>query len=85
MHRQWEDAANRERRSHTMFAQEPIAGAPAFLPHALDTAHALGHLLGQQTIVGPFGDGVARVMEQKFTIFSGGTSQLPKLLRAAGP
>jgi superfamily II DNA or RNA helicase len=36
LHQQWEDAANRERRSRTMFAQEPIAGMAAEVARELD-------------------------------------------------
>jgi hypothetical protein len=36
LHRQWEDAANRERRSRTMFAQEPIAGMVAEVARELE-------------------------------------------------
>jgi len=40
LHRQWEDAANRERRSHTMFAQEPIAGMVEEVACELDAVRA---------------------------------------------
>jgi superfamily II DNA or RNA helicase len=40
LHRQWEDAANRERRSHTMFAQEPIAGMVEEVARELDAVRA---------------------------------------------
>jgi hypothetical protein len=36
LYRQWDDAANRERRSRTMFAQEPIAGMVAEVAHELE-------------------------------------------------
>jgi hypothetical protein len=40
LHRQWEDAVNRERRSRTMFAQEPIAGVVQEVARELDEVRA---------------------------------------------
>jgi hypothetical protein len=40
LHRQWEDAASRERRSRTMFAQEPIAGIVQEVARELDEGRA---------------------------------------------
>lgn len=40
LYRQWEDAANRERRSRTMFAQEPIASMATEVARELDEVRA---------------------------------------------
>src|SRR5262249_13606631 len=40
LYTQWEDAANRERRSRTMFAQEPIAGMVDDVARELDAVRA---------------------------------------------
>jgi hypothetical protein len=40
LHRQWEDVVNRERRSRTMFAQEPIAGMVEEVARELDAVRA---------------------------------------------